>query len=162
VSGPHASRDGENEAFIVDRYLDSLLSRRPADATDVAPELRSTAAALAAGLPRYHPSFRFEETLAARLTGVAAVRPVSHPAVPAAAGPIADAPVAVIPFPQPLVTASAPDGRTVTIRPAVIGGVLTSAAISLAGAAYVAWRRSRPPLDPMSRAVRAAARRRTA
>jgi hypothetical protein len=40
----------------------------------------------------------------------------------------------------------------------VIGGVLTSAAISIAGAAYVAWRRGRPPGDPKSRAVRAVAR----
>jgi hypothetical protein len=54
------------------------------------------------------------------------------------------------------------DGRQVGLRPAVIGGVLTSAAISLAGAAYVAWRRSRPSADPWARAIRAAARRRTA
>jgi len=40
----------------------------------------------------------------------------------------------------------------------VIGGVLTSAAISIAGAAFVAWRRSRPIGDPMSRAVRSVAR----
>jgi hypothetical protein len=73
----------------------------------------------------------------------------------------ADAASELIPFPRVLVT-TAPDGRPIAIRPAVIGGVLTSAAISLAGAAYVAWRRSRPPADPMARAIRAAARRRTA
>ena len=145
----YATRDGENEAFIVDRYLESLLARRPADATDLPPELRATAAALTAGLPRYHPSFRFEEALAARL---AAAAPGLSPA---------DAASELIPFPRVLVT-TAPDGRPVAIRPAVLGGVLTSAAISLAGAAYVAWRRSRPPTDPMARAIRAAARRRTA
>ena len=150
MTGGHATRDGENEAFIVDRYLESLLARRPADATDLPPEVRSTAAVLAAGLPRYHPSFRFEEALARRLAGIAA------PGTSAS-----DAASALIPFPRVLVT-TASDGRPIAIRPAVIGGVLTSAAISLAGAAYMAWRRSRPPADPTARAIRAAARRRTA
>jgi hypothetical protein len=156
VSGGH-TRDGENEAFIVDRYLESLLARRPLDATDVSPELRATAAALAAGLPRYHPSFRFEESLAARLMASTDHSPAG----------------ALIPFPMPAVAAdrvdsadrvagtTAADARPAAIRPAVLGGVLTSAAISLAGAAYVAWRRSRPA-DPWARAIRAAARRRTA
>lgn len=154
-------RDGENEAFVVDRYLESLLSRRPADATDLAPELRATAAALAAGLPRYHPSFRFEEALAGRLAAAAAAASSAVSADPAA-DPPAEPAGAVIAFPRPMVGTSAPDDRPGAIRPAVIGGVLTSAAISLAGAAYVAWRRSRPPADPMARAIRAAARRRTA
>ncbi|HVA87774.1 MAG TPA: hypothetical protein VNF73_15830 [Candidatus Saccharimonadales bacterium] len=39
-------------------------------------------------------------------------------------------------------------------RPLLIGGALTSAAISIAGA-WVAWRRGRPPVAPMARAVRA-------
>ena len=42
-------------------------------------------------------------------------------------------------------------------RPLLIGGALTSAAISIAGAAaYVAWRRARP--TPMARAVRTVGR----
>jgi hypothetical protein len=42
-------------------------------------------------------------------------------------------------------------------RPLVVGGALTSAALSLAGAAFVAWRLTRgAPADPMARAVRAA------
>jgi hypothetical protein len=159
VTGAGTTRDGENEAFVVDRYLESLLSRTPADATDVAPELRATAAALAAGLPRYHPSFRFEESLARRLAeAAAAMAPTAEPA----AEPVASAAGAVIPFPRPLVADEALDGRSAAFRPAVIGGVLTSAALSLAGAAYVAWRRGRPAADPMARAIRAAARRRTA
>lgn len=159
MTGGGTTRDGENEAFVVDRYLESLLSRRPADATDLAPELRATAAALAAGLPRYHPSFRFEEALARRLAAAAAA---SASAGDPTAEPAAGSAGALIPFPRPPVTGTAPDDRPGVIRPAVIGGVLTSAAISLAGAAYVAWRRSRPPADPMARAIRAAARRRTA
>ena len=155
MSGGQTTRDGENEAFIVDRYLESLLARRPLDATDVAPELQATAAALGAGLPRFHPSFRFEEALAGRLLAAGDPGPAG----------------ALIPFPVAVVAAdgtvrgsgtTAPDARPATIRPAVLGGVLTSAAISIAGAAYVAWRRSRPAADPWARAIRAAARRRTA
>jgi hypothetical protein len=151
VTGGHRLRDGENEAFIVDRYLESLLARRPADVTDLPPQLRSTAAALMAALPRYHPSFRFEEALGARLARI--------PALDAGV----DAAGELIPFPATVALAPVADPRLGTMRrPAVIGSVLTSAAISLAGAAYVAWRRSRPPADPMARAIRAAARRRTA
>lgn len=135
--GPSA-RDGEVEALVVDRYLDSLLAREPRDPADVPDELRATADILATALPRYHPSFRFVEALSARL---------------AAATSGQDAVGAIIDFPAPL------DPRSAQVRPVVIGGVLTSAAISLAGAAaWVAWRRGRPATDPMSRAVRAVAR----
>jgi hypothetical protein len=146
VTGGHPTRDGENEAFIVDRYLDSLLAHRPVDVADVQPELRSAARALIAGLPRHHPSFRFEESLAARLAGAQADGTAGE----------------LIPFPPVVVEPNVADGRQLVFRPAVIGGVLTSAAISLAGAAYVAWRRNRPAVDPWARAIRAAARRRTA
>jgi hypothetical protein len=149
VTASFGTRDGENEAFIVDRYLDSLLAREPSDVTDVPPELRSTAALLVAGLPRHHPSFRFEEALAARL----------------GASPAGDAGGKLVTFPRAAVVTDVPvtpDGRPAAFRPAVIGGVLTSAAISLAGAAFVAWRRSRPAADPWAQAIRAAARRRTA
>ena len=136
-----STRDGDIEAFVVDRYLESLLSRAPRDPGDIPVELRVTADALAA-LPRYHPSFRFVESLSARLAA-------------AAAGPRETA--AVIDLRPPLGPAIV-DPRSAQVRPVVIGGVLTSAAISLAGAAFVAWRRGRPPVDPMSRAVRAVSR----
>ena len=51
-----------------------------------------------------------------------------------------------------------PDGRLAIGRPWLIGGALTSAALSLAGAAYVAWRFNRPADSPMVRAARAVAR----
>jgi hypothetical protein len=146
VRSGHAPRDGEIEAFIVDRYLESLLAREPLEAADLPVDLRATAAALAAGLPRYHPSFRFAESLAARLADMAD----------------GDGTGELITFPRAIATIDTTDGRQAGLRPAVIGGVLTSAAISLAGAAYVAWRRTRPPTDPWARAIRAAARRRTA
>lgn len=140
--GRERGRDGEIEAFIVDRYLESLLARSPLDVTDVPADMRVTAARLMIGLPRYHPSFRFEEDLAARLLATAS----------AAAGEL-------IVFPARL-GRDPLDSREAPIRPALIGGVLTSAAVSLVGAAYVAWRHRRAR-SPMVRAMRAVARART-
>lgn len=135
-------RDGEIEAFVVDRYLESLLSRRPATADGVPAELEMTARRLAAALPRYHPSFRFEEALAARLAAIAGRVEAGE----------------LVKLPIPGVVADRGEARPAVPRPVVLGGVLTSAALSLAGAAFVAWRRTHPTMDPMSRAVRAVAR----
>lgn len=50
----------------------------------------------------------------------------------------------------------AADARPAARNPLFVGGAVTSAALSLAGAAFVAWRLSRgAPTDPMARAVRA-------
>ena len=51
-----------------------------------------------------------------------------------------------------------PDAAPTFGRPLLIGGALTSAVLSIAGAAYVAWRIRRAPRSPMARAVRAVAR----
>jgi hypothetical protein len=141
--GPTA-RDGEIEAFVVDRYLESLLRRDPDASVDIPADVRSTADRLVSGLPRFHPSFRFEEDLAARLQAAASGRVGS---------------LIEFPLTRSRDAFAAVDERAV--RPVVIGGVLTSAALSLAGAAYVAWRRGRPPASAMTRAVRAVARART-
>ena len=138
-----AGRDGEIEAFVVDRYLESLLAREPLDVTDIPADLSATAGVLATGLPRYHPSFRFVEALSARLAAVGA----GH-----------DARGDIVALRVASRSPSVVDIRSGQVHPVVIGGVLTSAAISIAGAAYVAWRRGRPAADPMSRAVRAVAR----
>jgi len=142
VTFGQTARDGEIEAFVVDRYLESLLSRGPRDEGDVPRDLRQTAERLARSLPRYHPSFRFEEDLAARLQAAAAGRLGSILSFPAAS----PAPPVGEPRDEPLV------------RPIVMRGVITSAALSIAGAAYVAWRRNRPPTHAVTRAVRAVAR----
>ena len=142
--GP-TTRDGEIEAFVVDGYLEGLLSRTPRDDAAVPEALRATADRLAQGLPRFHPSFRFEEDLAARLAAAASLH----------AGRLIEFPV------RSVRAVASGDERAGTVRPVVIGGVLTSAALSLAGAAYMAWRRGRPPAHAMSRAVRAVARART-
>jgi hypothetical protein len=137
--------DDEVEALVVDRYLEALLARQPADATDVPLHLRTTARRLAAELPRAHPSFRFEEHLARRLMA-AGMR--TDPG---------DLDGEVVPFPASRVPAGG------AMRPVVIGGVLTSAALSLAGAAFVAWRRTHPsPETGMARAVRSVVRTRIA
>ena len=77
----------------------------------------------------------------------------------------------LVPFPIPSARSEArvPDGadaarlleldpinRRDRARPLLIGGALTSAAISIAGAAFVAWRLGRPGRTaPMARAARA-------
>jgi hypothetical protein len=147
VTGAGTGRDDEVEALIVDRYLESLLARRPHDTTPIPTDLAAAAERLAEALPRYHPSFRFEESLATRLASAAAETSGAR------------GPAQVVPFLRPGTRAGA--DRPSRARPVVIGSVVTSAAISLAGAAFVAWRRTHPN-DPMARAVRALARSRIA
>jgi hypothetical protein len=160
-----ADREPEIEALRVDRYLESILVAREwgAIATLHDPrldaDLRATAQRLSSELVRVHPSFRFEERLARRLSDLAGTL-----RMPAAAG-------AESSLPRPLVVAVSADFDpadlldparlvegdpfAIRARPLLIGGALTSAAISLAGAALVAWRLSRPG-HPMVRAIRAA------
>jgi hypothetical protein len=173
VTEGFAGRDArEVDALVTDRYLDALLAahargtdRGPA-AADPGDDVRAAADRLSRDLPRLHPSFRFEEALASRLAEVAA-----RMGMPVAAG----AEGLLLPMrgrgPASLDTAldgdpdglggPTDDGRLPFGRPLLIGGALTSAAISIAGAAYVAWRRNRPPTSAMVRAARAVARTRT-
>lgn len=153
-------RDGlEVEALRTDRYLDALLaaadrhaSDAPAD-TDLDPALRDVARRLGRDLARVHPSFRFEERLARRLAEAAAV-------APAAAAVTAVSPIGALPADPALPAEPATDDPIAPLasraRPILIGGAMASAAISLAGAALVAWRLTRSPAPPMTRAARAA------
>jgi hypothetical protein len=158
-----ASRDGDEiEALITDRYLDSLLelSRGPvlqpvaqdpaSQDLDLAAAVREVSRRLATDLPRFHPSFRFEERLAVRLAELAA--------------PTREAPGARDPIPIGAATA-APSRPTIAAAPIrsggqpaeprlLLGGAVAASAISLAGA-WLAWRR-RTPMSPMARAIRAA------
>lgn len=174
MTGAFAGRDAQEiDALVTDRYLEALLAahargadRGPAPSAP-APAVRLAAERLTRDLPRLHPSFRFEEALAARLAEVAA-----RMRLPAAAG--AEGLVLPLPGPErgrlpdpdgagiPGVTThdanDAGDPRLGIGRPLLIGGALTSAAITIGGAAYVAWRLNRPPAGAMVRAARAVAR----
>ena len=148
---------GEVEALITDRYLDSLLAVRPAEGAplddpgvSVGAAVRAVSRRLATDLPRFHPSFRFEERLALRLAEVAASM-----RLPVAAGaegqpvPIRALDPAVARDPLRVAGESDDDRDT---RPLIIGGAVAASALSLAGA-WLAWRRR---TSPMARAVRAA------
>jgi hypothetical protein len=149
---------GEVEALITDRYLDSLLASPPAAGAPLddpgstfGAAVRAVSRRLATDLPRFHPSFRFEERLALRLAELAASM-----RLPIAAGGEGQAvPIRQIQpaTPDPLVVASegGADDRADN-RPLLIGGAVAASALSLAGA-WLAWRRR---TSPMARAIRAA------
>jgi len=163
------SDDPEEEALVADRYLDALLAALERHARDVPadasldPDFREAARVLRASLVRVHPSFRFEERLAGTLAELAAAQ--ATPALAAAGGALVDFPGgAGAPLhgdrlrADPLLSVilrgdlDPADGAAVEHasrgpvprRPLLVGGALTSAAISLVGVAYVAWRASRP------------------
>jgi hypothetical protein len=158
VTGAFGGRDSSDvDALVTDRYLETLLAAHGrgvdgAPTASIPPDaIRATAERLARDLPRLHPSFRFEEALAARLAEVAwRMR----------SGSAGDAPGVVVAGPDPAdaaAVAALADPRFGVGRPLIIGGALTSAALSIAGAAYVAWRLNRPA-SPMARAARAVSR----
>jgi hypothetical protein len=151
----------EIEALRVDRYLESILVARERGTAPtlhdagLAADLRSTAERLTSELTRIHPSFRFEERLAGRLAELAAAL-----RLPAAVGSEAIPPRPIgfdaedrFDPAHPVVDEG--DPSSFRARPLLIGGALTSAAVSLAGVVFVAWRLSRP-VHPMVRAIRAA------
>jgi len=154
-------------------------------AGSIDPAARSAAERLRRDLVRVHPSFRFEERLATRLAeaAVAMRLPVAAGAegriVPFRAGPSPDREPGFGPDgagPEGGEAADASSGIGVVAatagrpasgaldaahrpaaRPLLIGGALTSAALSIAGAAFVAWRHGRTgrASTPMARAARA-------
>ena len=157
-------RDGsEVEALLTDRYLERVLARAtggpssgPVDPL-LDPVLRDAAEQLRRDLVRVHPSFRFEERLASRLADAAAA--MRMPAAVGAEGGIVQIGALGGSLDRDdtafLFDDDELDRRDLS-RPLLIGGALTSAAISLAGAAWVAWRRGRPTRgSAMVRAARA-------
>lgn len=171
--GERGSRELQDvDALITDRYLDSILAAhaRGADAGPIPPDaipagdIRLAVEHLARDLPRFHPSFRFEEALAVKLADAAA-----RMRLPLAAGgegsgsilSLSAGPRYSVDGDEDLDLVPG-EPRTPIGRPLLIGGALTSAALSIAGAAYVAWRIRHPQSSPMARAVRAVARTRLA
>ncbi|MGH2513593.1 MAG: hypothetical protein ACRDGQ_13000 [Candidatus Limnocylindrales bacterium] len=151
--------DPEIEALRVDRYLESILVARDRGAATTPydprldPRLRSTAEWLSAELGRVHPSFRFEERVARRLAVQASLggrfEGVLEGRFEAGFEPaeLAD-PAHAVPG-----DGTGDESFSGHARPLLIGGALTSAALSLAGALFVAWRRSRA-IEPMVQAIR--------
>ena len=152
---------GEIDALVTDGYLESLLAardRRATDAPSVAEldaEVRLAAAQLSASVVRVHPSFRFEDRLAARLADAAARMSLARAAgaegaldaYPAAIAEIGLARSGLGPIdPLDLLDPARPEvADGLPRRPLLIGGTLASAALSIAGAALVAWRLNRTP-----------------
>ncbi len=150
---------GEIEALITDRYLDSLLAIQPVDldgplgdpGSSLGAAVRAVSRRLLTDLPRFHPSFRFEERLALRLAEVAASM-----RLPMAAGGEGQSITIrrIPPAPSdPLAVVGDGDlGDRGERRPLIISGAVAASALSLAGA-WLAWRRR---TSPMARAIRAA------
>jgi hypothetical protein len=170
-------RDGTSaDALTTDLYLDAILAGRTFRAGQpegrgagalpgaLDPAIRGASDRLRHDLVRVHPSFRFEERLATRLAEAAL-----EMRIPAAVGAEGRVVAFRLPSGRPASDHTGSGGRLGVgdlladpasldrrdlARPLLIGGALTSAALSLAGAAIVAWRRTRPG-SPMSRAARA-------
>lgn len=150
----HARDTLDVEALRTDRYLEALLAGSAAVAPD--PAVAAAAGRLGSEAIRVHPSFRFEERLARRLADVAAA--MRTRAAAGAEGLPVPLPFPIDPGLDPADTsldAEAPSAVAVP-RPLLVGGAVASAAISIAGAAFVAWRLSRPPADPIALAARLA------
>jgi hypothetical protein len=122
-------RFDDEAALATDAYIDLLLdgperaAATPAHARRLDAQLSATIDLLAGGLPRFHPSFSFEERLAARLRRAGA---------PAAGE---------------LVRLPPPVGLTVARldRRVIIGGAAIAASgVSMAAVAWLAGRRGRP------------------
>jgi hypothetical protein len=136
-------RVSEVDALRTDRYLESLLSAdrdavdAPADSR-LDPVIREVATRLRRHLLPVHPSFRFEERLANRLAEAAGSMRLADAAGAEGAPVSASGPLRLEQFEDLL-----GDDVAARARPLLIGGALTSAALSIAGAAFVAWRRTR-------------------
>ena len=182
------SRDGDGpDALVTDRYLETLLAsgdRRAVDApadANLDPHVRSAALVLRRSMVRVHPSFRFEERLAERIAGMATrVRPAAGTVLafpgPAAAGspvaagnlagsvgdPLLDAILSGDLDPSDAGAVARADGMPGPHRPLIVGGAITSAAISIVGVAWVAWRASHPAEGATPRFARTARSRRSA
>ena len=116
----------DDAAIQADAYIDALLAGhgRVPVAVEAEPEERDAIHLLEKGLPRFHPSFVFEEWLSGELQRAAEPRPT---------GEI----VQIVIRPQDTGVRSA-----VADRRLLVGGAIASG-VSIASAAVLAWRRTR-------------------
>jgi len=124
-----------DETGQLDAYVEGVLAGRrpepqPLEGHEVEPALARAADLLARTLVRFHPSFRFEDALAASL------RVEADDMVRRRRGGAADG-SRLIAFPAVAGVPEAVRGRGL-----LLGGAIASG-LSLAGAALLAWRRAR-------------------
>lgn len=136
----------DDAAIQADAYIDALLAAHrhallpltaesdAATPLDTQPAVRDVIRLLEAGLPRFHPSFLFEEWLAEQLRGSGAM-----PA--AASGGAADI-IRIAVIPSSRGAGARAHDRALRDRRLWVGGAIASG-FSIAGAAVIAWRRSR-------------------
>ncbi|HSH21699.1 MAG TPA: hypothetical protein VK992_03665 [Candidatus Caenarcaniphilales bacterium] len=124
---------GRDEEAVIeaDAYIDALLAAHarvpallPDDDRLPVGDVRWAIDLLESGLPRFHPSFRFEEDLAARLLAAATVQPRERSA------PAGDLIQLSLATPVTALQAQGPDRRL------LLGGAIASG-VSLAGAAML-------------------------
>ena len=129
--------DTDDAAIQADAYIDGLLTGHRRVPVSLAasgapfvrhPGVRDAIRLLENGLPRFHPSFLFEEWLADQLRRKADGEHDSFP------------PGQLVPF-AVIRQAAGPGGR-LPDRRLLVGGAIASG-VSIAGAAMIAWRRSR-------------------
>ena len=130
-----------DEVGRLDAYVEGVLAGRRAgprpliDPLDVDPAAGRAADLLAHTLVRFHPSFRFEDALAARLRTLGEAIRDERPE------PLIGGPMLVFPRGLEGVPAGRADEPTGPHgRGLLVGGAIASG-LSLAGAAYLAWRR---------------------
>jgi hypothetical protein len=130
-----------DSATRLDHAIDSILGDAREPVAPAEHELAATARLLRRSLPRLHPGFGFEEHLAARLAAARRMASAPHSAALDAPTPIRPD-IAVEPPPE---SGDAPANEH-RRRNLVAGGAIASGvsiALPIAGAAIVAWRRSR-------------------
>jgi hypothetical protein len=139
--------DTDDAAVQADAYIDALLAAHrhalvPLTAEtnaiaplDTQPAVREVIHLLEAGLPRFHPSFLFEEWLAEQLRGATSGR-----VAPGGARGGEVIPIAVIPVPASALERV--QEHALRDRRLWVGGAIASG-VSIAGAAVIAWRRNR-------------------
>lgn len=140
-------QEADDAAIQADAYIDALLAGHRHAPVAVATEaaglgplghqggVRDAIRLLEKGLPRFHPSFLFEEWLADQLKRASSPTAV-HGLQSGTGQPIARiVPIAVIPPQTPQVRM--PD------RLLLVGGAAIASGVSIAGAAVFAWRRAR-------------------
>lgn len=127
----------------LDSAIDTIIASARGPVADEESELVATARLLHRSLPRLHPSFTFEESLAARLAVARRMELAPAGAATSVGEPTPIRPEIKVDLPGVAVDTASHDRRR---RGLVAGGAIASGvslALPIAGAAIVVWRRTR-------------------